>query len=78
MDLMISWGVFIGLTTVIIYSHGKEKPTRDEPAHRRGRALPRNRVARRLALYTSTDWVLLIGAVAFLTSAISGTAEVLL
>lgn len=78
MDLIISWGLFIGLTAVIIYSHGKEKPTRDEPAHRRGRALPRNRVARRLALYTFTDWMLLIGAVIFLTSAISGTAEVFL
>lgn len=78
MDLMISWGVSIGLAAVIIYSHGKEKPTRDEPAHRRGRPLPRNRVARRLALYTFTDWMLLISAVIFLTSAISGTAELLL
>jgi hypothetical protein len=46
MDVIITWVVFIGLAAVIFYSSRKEQPAHAEAAHRDGKALPRNRVAR--------------------------------
>lgn len=78
MDVIITWVVFIGLAAVIFYSSRKEQPARAEAAHRDGKALPRNRVARMFATYTALDWGLFLGAVCFLISAIAGTARVFL
>lgn len=78
MNVIITWVLFIGLVAVISYSNWKERPTRAEPAHRIGKALSRNRVARVLASYTVLDWGLFLGAVCFLISAIVGTADALL
>lgn len=76
MDVVATWVVFIGLVAVIAYSSWKEQPTRAEPAYRDGKTLPRNRVARMFATYTALDWVLFLGAVCFLISAILGTTRI--
>jgi hypothetical protein len=78
MDVIITWALFFGLATVILYSSRKEQTAHAEAAHCDGKRLPRIRVARMFASYTVLDWGLFIGAVGFLISAVSGTARVLL
>lgn len=77
MDVVISWVVFIGLAAVVLYSIKIEHPAHSEPAHRDGKPLPRNRVARVFASFQVMDWGLFMGAVAFLISAVIGTADAL-
>ncbi|MFL4472426.1 hypothetical protein ACIPVK_00295 [Paeniglutamicibacter sp. MACA_103] len=77
MDLIMTWVVFVGLATVLFYSSKKEQPAHAEAAHRDGKVLPRNRVARMFATYTALDWGLFLGAVCFLIAAIVGTVAAL-
>ena len=78
MDVIMTWVVFVGLAAVIFYSSREEQPAHAEAAHRDGKALPSNRVARMFATYTALDWGLFLAAMGFLISAILGTARVLL
>ncbi len=78
MDVVITWIFFFGLVAVIFYSYRKEQSVHAEAAHRDGKTLPRNRVARMFATYTALDWGLFLGAVCFLISAIIGTTDALL
>lgn len=77
MDVIESWAIFVGLAAIIVYSKWKEQPARSEPAHRDGKPLPHNRVARMFATFHIMDWSLFIGAVCFLISAVAGTADTL-
>lgn len=77
MDLIITWVLFVVLAAVIVHSIRTERPTRSEPAHRSGKPLPRNRVARFLASFQATAWCLVFCAAAFLVSAVIGTADAL-
>ncbi|GAA1863561.1 hypothetical protein GCM10009715_08490 [Paeniglutamicibacter psychrophenolicus] len=77
MDLIITWAIFCGLAVVIIHSIRTERPARPEPAHRGGKPLPRNRIARVFASFQVMAWCLILCAVAFLISAVIGTAEAL-
>ena len=78
MDVIITWVLFFGLAAIILYSGRKEQIAHAEAAHRDGKTLPRNRVARTFASYTVLDWGLFIGAVGLLISAVLGTARVYL
>lgn len=77
MDLTITWVLFVVLAAVIAHSIRTERPTRSEPAHRGGKPLPRNRVARVFASFQVMAWCLIFCAVAFLISAVIGTADAL-
>ncbi|RAX51279.1 hypothetical protein DQ353_02630 [Arthrobacter sp. AQ5-05] len=77
MDLIITWAIFCVLAVGIIHSVRTERPARSEPAHRGGKPLPRNRVARVFASFQVKAWCLIFCAVAFLISAVMGTADAL-
>lgn len=75
MDTIVSWVAFVGLAAILVYSKWKEQPTRSEPAHRGGKPLPHNRVARMFVTFQGMDWSLFISALVFLFSAVAGTTD---
>ncbi len=77
MDLIITWVVFVWLVAALVYPIRKERSAHAEAAHRGGKPPPRTRAARMFTTYTGLEWGLVIAAVGFLISAISGTAEAL-